>query len=283
MTRIQSLVAAIAVASAIAGNAFGAEPFALPRQDQKMVPVTAYAPATDSCRGTALISPGAGGSEKHYVYLGEAMSAQGYLAVVIGHQESGLKAVRQRLRGNGVRDALSELITDPQAYEGRFMDIAAVKQWAKARCSGAESILLGHSMGAATVMIEAGAKNRLGVNGSNAFDAYIALSPQGVGSIFPPNAWQGIGKPVLSLTGTRDDELGGASWENRTEPFKDMRAGCKWLGVVDGATHQNFGGRRMSRKTEALTIQTIQAFLQGVRSGDCKAPQPSRGIDVQVK
>jgi dienelactone hydrolase len=138
------------------------------------------------------------------------MRSLGYLAVVVGHLESGRSALRETVRGNGVREGLAELITDPNAYWGRFMDIAAAKQWAEAKCTGDESVLVGHSMGAATAMLEAGARSQLGLNGSNAFNAYDALSPKNTGSIFPQNAWAYLTRPVLSLTGTRDNELGGA-------------------------------------------------------------------------
>jgi len=76
---------------------------------------------------------------------------------------------------------------------------------------------------------------------------------------------------VLSVTGTRDDELGGASWQTRTEPYRNMPPGCKWLAVIDGATHMNFAGNGMARKTEALTSQVIADFLEGARHGHCRA------------
>jgi predicted dienelactone hydrolase len=251
--------------------------------NQKAVPVTAYSPKSTNCSGVAIISPGAGGSEKGYEYLGEAMSSLGYLAIVVGHQESGRSALREHLRGNGLREGLSDLITDPNAYRGRFMDIAAVKEWAAPKCNTSESVLIGHSMGAATTMMEAGALNKLGFKGNDTFSAYIALSPQGAGSIFPQNAWADIKRPVLTLTGTRDDELGGASWKTRTEPYMNMPAGCKWLGVIDGATHMNFAGRGMSRRTEQLTTQVIDSFLDGIHRGDCRTPKQSHGIDIQSK
>ena len=138
-------------------------------------------------------------------------------------------------------------------------------------------------MGAATAMIDAGARNKVDAQGSNSFSAYIALSPQGVGSIFPQGAWSDIRKPVLMLTGTRDTELGGASWETRTEPYKDMPPGCKWLGVIDGASHLNFAGNGLSRKTELLTVRAIGAFLDGIRTGDCKMPSPSDGMNLISK
>ena len=255
----------------------------LSRQDRKSVPVMVYSPGKNTCRGIAIISPGAGGSERGYSYLGDAMSTQGYLTVVVGHQESGLQVLRQKIIASGLRQGLYKLITDPEAYKGRFMDIAAARQWAQPRCNANEAILIGHSMGAATTMIEAGAKNILGVNGSNAFDAYIALSPQGVGSIFPPNAWQEISKPVLSITGTKDHELGGVSWKTRLDPFNNMSSGCKWLGVIDGATHMNFAGTGVSAQTKNLTVKTIQAFLSGIHQHNCKPPKPEKGIEIKVK
>lgn len=267
----------------VAARVVAQEPISLSRQDQKMVPVTAYLPKGADCRGIAVISPGAGGSEKGYQYLGKAMSSFGYFTVVVGHQESGRRALREHVRGNGLLKGLSELITDPNAYRGRSMDIAAAKQWAATQCHATESVLIGHSMGAATTMMEAGARNTFGMKGTDSFDAYIVLSPQGVGSLFPQNAWADIKRPVLSLTGTGDDELGGGSWEKRTEPYMSMPPGCKWLGVIDGATHMNFAGNGMSRRTEVLTTQVIGSFLNGVHRGDCRTPRQRYGIHVQSK
>jgi len=283
MSRLSRFFSVSLLVMVFAMEAFAQEALSILRQDQKTVQVTAYAVNSTSCRGIAIISPGAGGSEKGLQYLGDAMSSLGYLAVVVGHQESGRLALREFVQGNGLRDGLSELITDPSAYRGRLLDIAAAKEWAGTRCSAPESVLIGHSMGAATTMIEAGARNKLGLHGSDAFSAYIALSPQGEGSIFLPNAWADIKYPVLSLTGTRDDEVGGNSWEVRTAPYLNMPAGCKWLGVVEGATHRNFAGNGMSRRTEALTTQVIASFLDGVKRADCSVPKQIRGMNIQSK
>lgn len=267
---------------ALATSALGQEKESITRQDKKAVPIMAYQSKLAQCRGIAIVSPGAGGSEQGYAYLGEKMSSLGYFAVVVGHQESGRGALRGRLRANGLRGGLEELITDPEAYEARFMDIAAAADWAKSKCKSKESVLIGHSMGAATTMMAAGAGNRLGVQGTNTFSAYIALSPQGEGSIFFKDAWKDIGLPVLTMTGTRDTELGGASWTTRTEPFKNMPAGCKWLGVIEGATHMNFAGIGLSSQNEGVIDDVIEKFLEGVRRSDCKAPK-IQGIDLQSK
>lgn len=278
-----SLCSLLSLWFGVVSSAHSQEALHLQRRDQQLVQVTAYASASATCRGIAIISPGAGGTEQGYRYLGEAMSALGYLSVVVGHQESGRRALREHLRGNGLRDGLAELITEPDAYRGRFMDIAASMKWAEGRCGSSEKLLIGHSMGAATVMIEAGARNKVGVQGTDSFNAYIALSPQGTGLIFPENAWSDIRRPVLLITGTRDTELGGASWETRTEPFRNMPPGCKWLGVIDGASHLNLAGTGMSRKTETLTIQTISSFIDGLRAGDCKPRGQVAGMDLSTK
>lgn len=271
----------------IAASALPAQqPASLRRQDGRATAIMAYHPTTPSsapCRGVAIISPGAGGSEQGYRYLGDAMAALGYLAVVVGHRESGRRALMANVRGSGVREGLEELIAEPQAYEGRYMDLAAAREWARERCPGRGSILLGHSMGAATVMMQAGAKNLMGMTGAADYDAYVALSPQGVGEIFPGNAWSELRRPVLSITGTRDTELGGASWQTRTQPFRNMPPGCKWLGVITGATHMHFAGSGRAGRVEPQVTRLIAAFLDGVRRGDCQVPRQRPGIEVTGK
>lgn len=254
----------------------------LERSDQQQVLIRVYAPSAGSCRGVAVISHGAGGSEDGYRYLGEAMSALGYLAVVPGHRESGREVARELVKARGLRQGLADLITTPQAYQARFMDIAAVTQWARPRCTGDDLILLGHSMGAATALLEAGAGNRLGLSGTNAFKAYIAISPQGPGMIFEPNGWSGISRPVLTITGTRDIELESGTWESRTAPHRSLPPGCKTLAVVQGANHMQFAGLGDARVVEAGTVQAISAFLERIRTPGCpRLGRPIAGMEVQ--
>lgn len=137
-------------------------------------------------------------------------------------------------------------------------------------------------MGSETVMFEAGAANKLGIHGEDRFDAYVAISTSGPGSIFPEQAWNKILKPVYVLTGTNDKGLEGP-WEWRTRAYDDLPPGCKWLGVIDGATHLNFAGIGFAGKTEKLTIDTVEDFLNGARSGNCMAPAEDTGIKLQSK
>lgn len=270
------------VFSLAAADVLAQESRALARSDGAPLAVRVYAAGGPSCRGVAILSPGAGGSERGLKYLAEALGRDGWLAVVAGHRESGPGVLRADMRGRGLRGALSEMTTDRSAYQARWMDIEAALDWARPRCARRYAALIGHSMGAATVMLEAGARNRLDLAGKDRFDAYVALSPQGPGSIFPDDAWRAIAKPMLMLTGTRDQALEGP-WTARTVAYDDMPPGCKWLGVIDGATHMNLGGNALSPKTQALAIGATQAFLDGVASGTCPRLPGRDGITYKHK
>ena len=266
-----------------AAQAADAERLSLNRQDGHTVAALAYAPVGESCRGIAVVSHGVGGSENAYSYLAKDLAAQGFLTVVPGHQESGLQALSNDILKKGLNAGLNALLTNTAAYQGRLQDVAAARAWASQHCAGHLSVLLGHSMGAATVMIEAGAENKVGVQGGDHFDLYVALSPQGVGEIFPAHAWQHIQKPVLSMTGTRDREVGGRNWQARTEAYADLPAGCKWQGIVDGASHMNFAGSALSDQKKQLILGAIRSFLSAAANGQCNLPARQPGLELTAK
>ena len=280
------LVAGVAYCSTL----WAADKISLQRADGKTLAAQAYAPAHE-CKGIAIISHGAGGSEYGYVYLARLMASQDYLTVVPGHQESGMIALQKNAQGHDLRYGLVSLVTNKAAYTTRMMDISAARQWAAPRCQGKAAVLLGHSMGAATVMMVAGAENLMGIDEkqrktlqvNTVFDRYIALSPQGVGVIFPNHAWSQIARPVLMMTGTKDENLGGGSWIKRTEAFADLPGGCQWLGVIEGATHMNFAGHDVTPENLALISHTIVAFLEAKPDKGCPAPATRAGLTLTTK
>ena len=278
-------VAALAVASLMsAKSAWAQELVQAPRPDGAKTPLRVYAPNAAGCAPLALISPGAGGSEDGYKYLAEALRDAGWRAVVMGHKESGEAALRSDIKDSGgIKKGLRELVNNPDAYNARLMDIKAALDWASSVCKAPTRVLIGHSMGARTVMVEAGAKNKLGVVGLHRFHAYVAMSPDGPDAMFPERAWSGITTPMLILTGTRDKSMATGSYQSRTIPYDDMPAGCKWLGVIDGATHLNFAGVGFAGSTEKLVLLETKAFLDGVRGGKCGAPVAAEGITVKSK
>ena len=157
--RVPALV--LASFSFFATAASGEENQTLVRADGAQVPVRVFGVPAASCRGVAVISPGAGGTEKGLGYIAEALSSGGWLSVVVGHKESGPSVLRADMHGADLKAALLKMTTDRSAYEARWMDIGAALDWARPRCDRHFSALIGHSMGAATVMLEAGAGNQL--------------------------------------------------------------------------------------------------------------------------
>ena len=252
----------------------------LARDDGGFARAMAYAPS-GTCTGAAILSHGAGGSENGLAYLARALQSKGWLVLVPGHAESGLEALRAKTPGLDIRTGLAGLITDAQAYRGRFSDIEAAKRWADTRCPGRFRALIGHSMGAATVMLATGARNRLGLDTRIGFDAYVALSPQGIGSIFPAEAWKDIRVPVYTLTGTEDRELD-APWTSRLQPYRNMPPGCKWQGVIEGADHRAFG-RGGTATEQALITGSVLAFLGAVKAGTCNVPYRHAGLRLETK
>ena len=263
------------------------------RADGQMTPLEIYeAGARDGgqpCAPLAVISHGAGGSEHQLEYLGRALSRDGFTVVLMGHRESGLQALKADMRTNGFVGGLRTMVADKNAESARLLDVGAALNWAEARCHAPFRVLLGHSMGAETTMLEAGAKNAIGVasppGGLDRFDAYVPLSPEGPGPVFPDGAWSGIRKPVLVMTGTRDQSLAGGP-EARTIPWKELPVdgarGCHWMGVISGATHMDVGGNG-NVAVQSQVNSMVESFLNGVRAGKCEAPASSAALKVSAK
>ena len=265
----------------------------VPRADGQSTPLEVYVAegAGQGCAPLAVISHGAGGSENGYRYLAEAMAHMGYTTVVMGHRESGLAALRADMRADGIMRGVRALVADTNAEQARLLDVGAALKWADSQCQSSFRVLLGHSMGAETVMLESGATNIINVAsppaGQDRFDAYIALSPEGSGVVFPEVAWSGIHKPMLVLTGTRDQSLQGGP-EARQVPWHNLPGRpdhCQWLGVIRDATHMNFAGSGFGKdQVEPLVTQTIAEFLSGVsQAHSCVAPASTAEMALQTK
>jgi predicted dienelactone hydrolase len=278
-------LAGISLILAFAAAGWAQEAVKVTRADGAETPLRVYRPASNSsggCAPLALISPGAGGTENGYSYLAEGLRDRGWLAIVMGHKESGPGKLVGEVTSSGLHGGLVDMVTDSALHRDRAMDLTAALDWAQKQCKRPFTALLGHSMGSDTVMFEAGAENKLGIHGLDRFNAYVALSPSGPGSIFPEHAWSKIHKPLYVLTGTEDKGLEG-SWQWRASPYDDLPSGCKWLGVIDGATHLNFAGVGFARKTKQLVLDTVNAFLNGARNGNCSAAPAEYGMELKTK
>lgn len=241
------------------------------------------------CAPLAVLSHGVGGSERGLAYLAKFMSEQGWTAIVMGHRESGREVVMRAARsGRGRRDLLQGIVADPKAAAPRLLDVGAALGWQNKRCPPKYKVLMGHSMGAETVMLEAGAKNQIGMpSGADRFDAYVALSPQGPNPVFAESAWAGIQKPMLVITGTEDGGLEGRyTW--RTLAYAGLPAdgarGCHWLEVIDGMEHADFGGNGPHMEVSApIVTSSVKQFMAGAQSGKCALPAKRSGVAMSAK
>lgn len=239
-------------------------------------------PPSAACPPLALLSPGAGGNAHDLAYLAHGLAHAGWTAIVIGHRESGRQALREAIRRHGLRRGLLALTTDTAAYRARFDDIGAALRWAVNRCQPPFKALIGHSMGAATTMIEAGADNTLGLAGQRRFDAYVAISPQGRGALFGSHAWHAIRAPMLIVTGTRDRGLQG-DWTWRTQPYADLAPGCARLAVIKGAGHLQLSGTRGSARIQDDVTDQVTTFLKAAMAGHCATLPAPADVTVHAK
>jgi len=264
----------------LAGPAVAQDRIPLPRADGSRTaamhyPVPGPAPIL-------ILSPGFGGSEDALEDLASAAQTTGYDTWVLNHPESGRAALRVVLQQPDRLPALIAAITDPAANAARRADLDALIAHIGPRFTAAPlRVYGGHSMGAQAAMIEAGATNHAGPPGPDRFDAYLALSFQGPGPVFPQNAWRGVAKPVLLATGTRDRATTGA-WDTRLPAFDALPDGNAALVIIDGATHRDMSGQTSSPQSRLLREITVD-FLKGLLLSPRQWPASRSGATVTAK
>jgi dienelactone hydrolase len=256
-----NLLMAVVAAAGAASAADAQDRVELRRADGVTTPVMRYGRSAE-CRPTMIVSHGLGGNERGLSGLGRALAAQGWNVLVIGHRESGPHLLRQALFSGAVRDRLVASATDPNLHRARFADLDAVLAEVHRSCKPPRLVLAGHSMGAVTTMLEAGAVARFGRFGNDRFDAYVALSPQGPGIFWTETSWTSVKKPVLMITGTRDSGADG-DHTTRLEAFRRLPPGSHQLAVIDGANHLQLSGG--SADMGERLAKLITSFLAGKR------------------
>ncbi len=252
----------------------------LTRADGATTPVKRYGPQT-GCGPAMIISHGFGGDENGNSGLATAMAAQGWRVIVMGHRESGKEAFRGAIFSGSPKQGILDATTTPPRHRARFLDLDAAIADMTRICRPAKFVLAGHSMGAMTTMLEAGAVGRFGRFGSNRFDAYVAISPQGIGYTYERGAWSGVSKPVLMITGTRDQASDGG-YETRLSAFDGLPQGFKRFATIPNAGHLVLAANGYNGVTKAIAALTLE-FLNAVGKGRSLPPSTLRGIDIRDK
>lgn len=251
------------------------------------VPVRLYLPASaDAARPVPLVvfSHGIGGSRMGYSYLGRHWAAQGYASLHLQHVGSDRSvwmgnpfALVSRLQGAAqdseavarvldLRFALDTLMAGPMAT----------------RIDGARIVAAGHSYGANTTLLAAGARverqGRLIDYRDPRIKAAIILSaPPFYGETDPAKILGSVTVPTLHVTATQDIiRIPGyySDAQDRVAVFEATGSPAKALAVFDGGSHSIFtdrggtGGATLNPKVKEATRALSLAFLQRVFDGD---------------
>jgi predicted dienelactone hydrolase len=262
-----------------------------------------------------IFSPGYGGSSHAYEALIAYWTSYGYVCIRPSHKDAGalhdtmndLLAMqpqdrRQSMRGRDREPAKSaaqarpgpnpaEMIwekeREPQ-WSDRVRDVILIldslndleKNFPElaGKMDHARIGVGGHSYGAFTAMLTAGAKtfgNPPLTFADARVKAIIAMSPQGVSTNrgLTADSWRNMHVPAMFMTGSRDygaNETEGPDW--RRTAYEDSPAGDKYFVLIRGAGHMTFTG--IASGLGEQYDRTREAPLTDPRTGQVLNPMP---------
>ena len=260
------------------------------------VPVRLYLPDATVTGTTSVplivFSHGLGGSRNGYQYLGRFWASQGYASLHVQH----IGSDSSLWRGNpfGLTMRLTSAAQDSEAM-ARAKDVSfaltellAMPSMA-ARLDANRIVAAGHSYGANTTMLLAGAavprqsdkgNEILNLRDPRIKAAMLLSAPPFYGYNNPAAILGGITLPTLHITATGDDILipgYGSGFEDRVNLFNAMGDARKTLVVFTGGSHSiftdrsNTGGAELNPKVKAATQALSLAFLKQTLGGEAHA------------
>lgn len=254
---------------------------------QRPVPVRLYLPVqADAARPVPLVvfSHGIGGSRAGYRYLGEHWAAQGYASLHLQHVGSD----RSLWGGNpfSLVERLQGAAQDGEAI-ARVLDLRFALDTLLAsplapRIDATRIVAAGHSYGANTTLLAAGAKlERQGQSvdfRDPRIKAAIVLSaPPFYGESDPAAILAHVTVPTLHVTATEDViRIPGyySDAQDRVNVFEATGSRSKALAVFEGGSHSIFtdrrgtGGATLNPQVKEATRALSVAFLKRVFEGD---------------
>ena len=210
--------------------------------------------------------------------MGRAWAAAGFVVVHLQHPGSDLAAVRSVTNTFTDQRTLRSL-AGPQQLLARLRDVgfaldeigrrhaAGQGQWGHVRPTQAG--MAGHSFGAHTTMGMAGQRYpALEGIAEPRLAAFIAFSPTVPVIGDAQRAFDRLNRPLLSITGTRDDDVVGvgATPERRMAVFAALPTGNKAHLVLQDADHMTFAGQT-GRAAEIVPREAITRDLQAAHHG----------------
>lgn len=271
---------------------------------QRAVPIKVHLPRTADRHPVLVLSHGGGGNWDANFAQARHLASHGYVVLALEHVGSNTEVMQraQRYLAN-----LQAMTRDAAEVLGRPQDVSfAIDQamrWnvqheaLRGRFDLEHVGVLGHSFGAYTALVVAGARPALdwlqppvapgrGL-GPDLRDARIrcgvALSPQGPGEpFFSEASFASLKVPMLGISGSLDQQQQ-AGPENRRRGFELWPAGGKTLVWLNNADHTAFSdstgsGRRMLPSRARDDVQPLVraatlAFFNGCLKNDPRAPE----------
>ena len=239
-----------------------------------------YFPKTGGPYPVILFSHGFGGNKDAFGPVGQHWASHGYIVVHpthadgLGRAEEIPKAAAGEKAGQRVRlQGLLAGINDPQKIADRVADLVLILDslqqlpdavpGLKGKIDAKHVGVAGHSFGAYTAMMIGGVTADLGNDKDKSFaDKRVAcilpISGQGTGQQgLTDRSWESLKIPMMTITGNRDQGIGGQGVEWKKEPYKLSPKGDKFLVVIDGANHFSFGGGLGLRGSGAAEVVTL--------------------------
>jgi len=215
-----------------------------------------------------LFSHGLGGTRDGGMVWGQAWAAAGFVVVHLQHPGSDLAAVSRTATSFSDKAGLRAAAGAAQLL-ARLQDVGFVLnqiglrhaarqgRWATARPGTVG--MSGHSFGAHTTLGMAGQRYP-GFEGISEprLASFIAFSPTVPAIGDAQQAFGRLSRPVLALTGTRDDDVlgNGATPDKRIAVFAALPPGGKAQLVLQDADHMTFGGQT-GRAAEIVPRESV--------------------------
>jgi len=257
---------------------------------QRAVPVRLYWPEGNKPVPLVVFSHGIGGSRLGYSYLGQYFASHGMASLHLQHVGSD----RSLWTGNPLSlvDRLQVAAHEREALE-RVKDLSFALDQLLAREEFGRRVdrgriaAAGHSYGANTVMLAAGASvqregRQIRLRDPRLKAAVLLSAPPFYGEADLKAILQSITLPTLHVTATEDViRIPGffSPASDRVAVFEAVGSPLKALAVFEGGSHSIFtnrggtGGAELNPKVKAATRELALAFLQRVFEGKGEALQ----------
>lgn len=249
-----------------------------------------YLPAADA-RASArrplplvVFSHGIGGSRSGYTYLGKHWAAQGYASLHLQHvgSDRALWAGNPLTLLGRLQGAASESEAVDRAHDWRFALDQLLASPHGAHIDTARIVAAGHSYGANTTLLVAGARvprdgRLIDLRDPRVRAAVLISAPPFYGESDPAAILRHVQVPTLHITATADDiRIPGyySGVKDRTDVFDATGSTRKALAVFKDGSHSIFtdrlgtGGAEHNPKVKAATRELAVAFFGWVLQGE---------------